>query len=75
MLFPRPLQQKSLERELPGLVSKNIGGRDFPEGPVFKTPPSNAGGVDSVSGWGTKILHAAQHGQKKKKKENKITSL
>ena len=50
MLFPRPLQQKSLEVELPGFVNKNIGGRDFPGGPVVKTPPSDAGGADSVSG-------------------------
>ena len=29
--------------------------RDFPGGPVVKTPPSNAQGVGSIPGWGTKI--------------------
>ena len=33
--------------------------RDFPGGPVVKNPPSNAGYVDSISGLGTKIPHAA----------------
>ena len=27
---------------------------------------STAGGKDSIPGWGTKILHAAQHSQKNK---------
>ena len=31
---------------------------DFPGGPVVKNPPSNAGGVGSITGWGTKILYA-----------------
>ena len=25
--------------------------RNFPGGPVVKTPPSNAGGMDSMPGW------------------------
>ena len=29
--------------------------RDFPGGPGVKTSPSNAGGVGSIPGWGTKI--------------------
>ena len=29
---------------------------------------SNAGGTGSIPGWGTKIPHAMQHSQKKKKK-------
>ena len=33
--------------------------RDFPGGPVVKNPPSNAGNVGSIPGWGTKIPHAA----------------
>ena len=33
--------------------------RDFPGGPVVKNPPSNAGDVGSIPGWGTKIPHAA----------------
>ena len=31
--------------------------RDFPCGPVVKTPPSNAGDVGSILGSGTKIPH------------------
>ena len=30
---------------------------------------STAGGTGSISGWGTRILHAAQHSQKKKEKK------
>ena len=33
---------------------------DFPGAPVVKTPPSSAGDVGSIPGWGTKIPHAAQ---------------
>ena len=32
---------------------------------------SNAGGVGLIPGWGTKIPHAAEHGQKVKKKKKK----
>ena len=32
--------------------------RDFAGGPVVKTSPSNAGGVDLIPGQGAKILHA-----------------
>ena len=32
--------------------------RDFPEGPVVKTSPSNAGGAGSIPGQGDKIPHA-----------------
>ena len=32
---------------------------DFPGGPVVKNPPCNAGDVGSITGWGTKIPHAA----------------
>ena len=28
--------------------------KDFPGGPVVKNPPSSAGDVGSVPGWGTK---------------------
>ena len=34
-------------------------GRDVPGGPA-KILPSNAGGVGSIPGWGTKIPHASQ---------------
>ena len=43
--------------------------QDFSGGPVVKTLPSNAGGTASIPGRGTKIPHAAQCGQKKKKKK------
>ena len=48
---------------------------DYPGGPVVKTPPSNAGGVGSIPGQGTKVPHAAGCGQKslKKKKKNLIS--
>ena len=39
---------------------------DFPGCPVAKTLPSNAGGVSSVPGWGSKIPHVMQGSQKKK---------
>ena len=32
--------------------------KDFPGGPVVKNPPSNAGDVGLIPGWGTKIPHA-----------------
>ena len=32
---------------------------DFPGVPVVKNPPSNAGDMGSIPGWGTKIPHAA----------------
>ena len=46
--------------------------REFPGGPVVKTPPSNAGLVGSIPGQGTKVLlHPARGGQKLKKKKKK----
>ena len=33
--------------------------KDFPGGPVVKNSTSNAGDVDSIPSWGTKILRAA----------------
>ena len=33
--------------------------RDFPDSPVVKTLPSNAGGVGSIPGWGAKIPHVS----------------
>ena len=33
---------------------------DFTSGPVVKTLPSNAGGMDSIPGQGAKILCASQ---------------
>ena len=43
---------------------------NFPGSPTVKTLHSQCsgggGGMGSIPGWETKILHAAQHGQKKK---------
>ena len=33
---------------------------DFSGGPVVKTLPSNGGGVGSIPGWGTQVLHATK---------------
>ena len=41
--------------------------RDFPGDPVVKTPHLQSRGMGSIPGRGTKILHATQCGQKKKK--------
>ena len=47
---------------------------DFPCGPVgLRLHASSAGGTGSISGWGTKVLHAMGCGPKeKKKKERKV---
>ena len=42
--------------------------RDFPGGPVVMTPAGNAGGMGSIPGQGTKILHVARHSKNRKKK-------
>ena len=39
---------------------------EFPVVQWLELCASNAGGTDSVPGWGTKILQATQCGQKKK---------
>ena len=36
---------------------KEKGTRDVPGGPVVKNLPSNAGGLGSIPGWGTKMQH------------------
>ena len=43
---------------------------DFPDGPVVKNLPCNAGDVGSILGWGTKIPQAMQYNQKVKIKKN-----
>ena len=43
--------------------------RDFPEGPVVKTLPSNAGGAGSIPGREAKIPHASQPKKPKHKKK------
>jgi len=35
-----------------------VNPREFPDGPVVKNLPFNAGDMGSVSAWGTKIPHA-----------------
>ena len=47
---------------------KNLLFWDFPGSPVVKTRASSAGGMGLIPGGGTKIPHAAWHGQKKKNK-------
>ena len=39
----------------------------------LRPPTSTAGGVGSIPGQETKIPHAVQHGQKKKKKHGRDT--
>ena len=39
--------------------------KEFPGGPVFRTQRFDCGGPGSVSCWGTKILQATRHSQKK----------
>ena len=40
---------------------KNIYKGDFPDGPVVKNLPCNAGDMGSIPGQGTKIPHALEH--------------
>ena len=47
---------------------------DFPGSLVGKTLCSKYRGHRSTSGWGAKTLHAAWHGQKKKKSQKVQTS-
>ena len=46
---------------------KNL--REFPGGPVLRTPHFHCQGPGSIPGQGTKIPQAAQHDQKRKKKK------
>ena len=50
------------------MIYKILGSRDFAGSPVVRTSSSSAAGRGSVPGWGIKIPHAVQCGQKKKKK-------
>jgi len=47
--FPRPLPLLS------SFVVSESSLHDFPSGPVAETSTSDAGGVDSISGWGIVI--------------------
>ena len=44
--------------------------RDFPSGPVVKTLPSNAGGMDLVPGQQIKVPHPTECNRKLKSKQN-----
>ena len=48
------------------LDKKNIHLGESPGSPVVRIPCSHCGGLGLIPGRGTKILQAAQHGQKKK---------
>ena len=50
-----------------GVVKKTNTG-NFPDGPVVKNLPSNAGNKGSIPGQGTKIPHAVGRNQKLNKK-------
>ena len=45
-------------------------GTDLPGGPVVKNPPSNAGDVGLIPGWGTKIPHAMGKAHVPKRRPN-----
>ena len=51
-------------------VNQELWSWDFPDSPVVKTLPSNAGGTDSIPGWGAEVPHASQS-KKIKIKQNK----
>ena len=60
---------------LAGKMATNLGKvillvkMNFPGGPVAKTPTPNSEGTSLIPGWGAKVWLAAQHSQKKKKKQ------
>ena len=54
-----------MERESSGI--EELEQWDFPDGSVVK-PTTNAGGLGSIPGQGTKIPHAAVWSKKKKKR-------
>ena len=50
-----------------GFQDKTQSRRESPGGPVTKISPSNAEGVGSIPGWGSKIPHASQSKQPEQK--------
>ena len=50
--------QEVEETQVPSTDKMNGSRQDFPGGPVFKNPPSNAGDEGSISGQGSKIPYA-----------------
>ena len=51
--------------------SRNTHQKEFPGGPVVRTRCLHCGGLDSISGWGTKILQGEQQNQKRRKRPQK----
>ena len=54
-----------------GSKKKKHSAREFPGGPVVRTPCFHCGGVGSIPGQGTKIPQAVQCGQKTKTNKQK----
>ena len=50
--------------------------RDFPGGPVVENPSYNAGDMDSIPRWGTRILHTVkQRNPRAATRESKCTTM
>ena len=64
-LLPNILPEKTEEKTKHKLGMLFLKMRDFPGGPVVKTPRFHCRGCGSIPGWGTNILHtASRRGQK-----------
>ena len=48
--------------------SRNTHQKESPGGPVVRTQCLHCGGLDSISGWGTKILQGEQQNQKRRRR-------
>lgn len=59
------------ERALRGFLVQTLHFGDFRGGPAVRTPSFRGRVCGFISGWGTKIPQALQHGFKKKKKNRK----
>ena len=70
---PQGCSESDMAKQLPLSLSKawwqfkGVLWWDSPGGPMVKNPHFTTKGAGSISGWGTKILHITQCGQKKKK--------
>ena len=53
------------------MIFENMHFGDFPDGPMVKTSPSNAGDVCSIPGQGAKIPYASQPTEKPEHKNNR----
>ena len=54
----------SLREERLRAEGQKVNTRNFPSDPVIRTPPSNSGGVGSMSGQGADIPYASGYSQK-----------